>query len=57
MGLFFTTYKVLKNEGMIFDNWVTVISNLSLKEAEKYVKDKTSGLFSDSKDKYKIEKE
>ncbi|NKD30909.1 MULTISPECIES: hypothetical protein [Enterococcus] len=57
MGLFTTTYRVEKKEGIIFDSWNPVITNLSQKEAEKYIKEKTSGLFSDKESDYRIVKE
>ncbi len=57
MGLFFSTYRVEHNTGSFFSNWVTVLQNVDLKEAENYVRDKTSGLFSESKSKYRIVKE
>ena len=57
MGLFFSTYKVKHNEGFLFDNWVTVLENVSFEEAEQYVKSKTAGLFGENKENYRIIKE
>ncbi|HFE9852919.1 TPA: hypothetical protein ACGBG5_003603 [Enterococcus faecalis] len=58
MGLFFSSYRVeYKEKGLLFNDWVTVISNISLDEANKYVKDQTSGLFSESPSSYRIVKE
>lgn len=54
MGLFFSTYRVEHKEGMLFSNWVTVLSNVSQKEAERYIKEKTGGLFSESSANYRI---
>lgn len=56
MGFFFSTYRVEHNEGIIFQNWVTVLSNVELKEAEQYVESKT-GFFGESKSNYRIVKE
>lgn len=56
MGWFTTTYKVEHNEGFLFSNWVVVLKNVSQKEAEKYIQEKT-GFFGESKDKYRIVKE
>ncbi|WP_179099938.1 hypothetical protein [Enterococcus mundtii] len=57
MGLFTSTYSVEYNMGFIIPHWKTVIKNLDLKEAERYVAEKTSGLFSENKSKYRIIKE
>ncbi|EOH67495.1 TPA: hypothetical protein ACF0M1_002344 [Enterococcus hirae] len=57
MGLFFSTYRVEHNTGLFFSNWVTVLRNVDFKEAESYVRDKTSGLLGESKNKYRIVKE
>lgn len=57
MGIFFSTYRVEHNTGFIIANWTTVIKNLNLKEAEKYVAEKTTGMFSENKSKYRIIKE
>ncbi|WP_181041969.1 hypothetical protein [Enterococcus faecium] len=57
MGLFSSTYKVKHNEGFLFDNWITVLENVTFEEAEQYIKSKTEGLFGESKEKYKIVKE
>lgn len=57
MGIFFSTYRVEHNTGFIIANWTTVIKNLNLKEAEKYVAERTKGMFSENKSKYRIIKE
>lgn len=41
MGLFTTKYKVEHNTDTIFEKWDVVLKNVSQKEAEKYIKDKT----------------
>lgn len=51
-----TTYKVLHNDGSFFDDWNVVITNLTLKEAKKYVKART-GFFKEPASKFRIEKE
>jgi hypothetical protein len=56
MGFWETTYKVLHNDGSFFDDWNVAITNLTLKEAENYVKEKT-GFFKEPASKSRIEKE
>ena len=56
MGFFSDTYRVEYNDGILFENWITVLKNVSRKEADEYVNSKT-GLFGESKSKYQIVKE
>lgn len=57
MGFLFTTYRVEKSTGALFKSWNTVLSNVSRNEAEKYIKDKTNGIFGDRETDYRIVKE
>lgn len=57
MGLFFATYRVEHKEGSFFPSWNTVLKNVSLDEAEKYINNKTSGFFAESRENYQIVKE
>lgn len=57
MGLFTSTYRVEHKTGFILSHWTTVIKNLTLKEAEKYIAERTTGMFSENKSKYRIIKE
>lgn len=49
-------YKVLHDDGEVFEHWVILATNLTLKEAKQYVRDK-SRLFREPKRKFKLHKQ
>lgn len=57
MGFMEFTYRVERKEGTILIEWVPVLVNVSLNDANAYIKSKTSGLFGERPSNYRLVKE
>lgn len=58
MVVFSTTYKIeKKRRNLFYGDWKTVVKNLSLKEAEAYLKEVSFDFLGESKRDYRIIKE